>query len=81
MDHDRVHARQPTHDVERWSEGTVESVGTRDGHRVVTVRTESGETTDLVVTFAVYDLFVGRLDVEAGTSPVGERVWYRKRGE
>jgi len=81
MDHDRLHARQPTHDVERWSEGTVESVGTRDGHRVVTVRTESGGTTDLVVTFAVYDLFVGRLDVEAGASPVGERVWYRTRGE
>lgn len=81
MDHDRLHARRPAHDVERWSEGVVESVGTRDGHRVVTVRTEDGGTTDLLVTVAVYELFVGRLDVETGDSPVGQRVWYRKRGE
>ena len=80
MDHDRLHARRPTHDTERWSEGTVESVGTRDGHRVVTVRDADGATVDLVVTVAVYDLFVGRLDIETGDAPVGERVWYRKRG-
>jgi hypothetical protein len=46
----------------------------------VTVRTEGDETVDLVVTFAIRDLFLSRLDVEAGGSPVGETVWYRKRG-
>ncbi|WP_181691474.1 hypothetical protein [Natronomonas sp. LN261] len=87
MNHDRLHARKPTHDIGRWSSGVVESVGERDGHRVVTVRTaggehdrkEDGETVDLVVTFAVYELFLGRVETDGG-SPIGERVWYRKRG-
>ena len=35
---------------------------------------------ELVVTVAVRDLFVGRLDLGDGESPVGERVWYRKHG-
>jgi hypothetical protein len=33
-----------------------------------------------VITLAVRDLFVGRLPVDEGESPVGERAWYRKRG-
>jgi len=33
-----------------------------------------------VITLAVRDLFVGRLPIGDGESPVGERVWYRKRG-
>jgi hypothetical protein len=80
MDHDRIHARKPTHDLDRWSVGTVERVGERDGHCVVTVRTEDGESVDLTVTLAVRDLFLRRLDIEPEGSPVGERVWYRKRG-
>jgi len=80
MNHDRIHAREPTHDVERWSVGIVESVDEVDGHCVVTVRGEHGNTVDLVVTFAIRDLFVSRLDIADGDSPVGERVWYRTRG-
>mgnify|MGYP005847572683 CR=1 FL=1 len=80
MNHDRLHAREPTHDVDRWSRGVVESIGERDGHCVVTVRPEDGERVELVVTFAVRDLFISRLDIEDGASPVGERVWYRVRG-
>jgi len=80
MDHDRIHSRKPTHDIERWSTGTVESVGRRDGHCVVTVETDDGDTVELTVTFAVRDLFLDRLDTDEGDSPVGERVWYRKRG-
>jgi len=80
MDHDRIHARKPTHDLDRWSVGTVERVGERDGNCVVTVRTEDGESVDLTVTLAVRDLFLRRLDIEPEESPVGERVWYRKRG-
>ena len=96
MNHDRVHAREPSHHVDRWSEGVVESIGERDGHAVVTVRpvvSEGSEESrdgggaerdnapvELVITLAVRDLFVGRLPVEDGESPVGERVWYRKRG-
>ena len=80
MTHDRIHAREPTHHVDRWSVGTVERIGERDGHRVVAVRTADGETIELVVTLAVGDLFLRRLDIEEGESPVGERVWYREHG-
>ena len=77
MKHDRIHAREPSHHVDRWSVGTVEAAEERDGHCVVTVRPQDGEPVELVVTFAVRDLFASRLDAD---SPVGERVWYRKKG-
>ncbi|PSQ41364.1 hypothetical protein BRD07_05545 [Halobacteriales archaeon QS_9_68_42] len=77
MKHDRIHAREPSHHVDRWSVGTVEAVEERDGHCVVTVRPHDGNPVELVVTVAVRDLFVSRLDAD---SPVGERVWYRKKG-
>lgn len=78
--HDRIHAREPTQDPDRWSVGTIESLDQRDGHCVVTVRDDAGEAVELVVTLAVRDLFVGRLDIDEADSPVGERVWYRKHG-
>ena len=77
MNHDRIHAREPSHHVDRWSVGTVEAIEERDGHCVVTVRPQDGDPVELVVTIAVRDLFVSRLDAD---SPVGERVWYRKKG-
>jgi hypothetical protein len=80
MNHDRIHARAPDHDTERWSVGVVERVTERDGHCVVEVSTESGERVELIVTLAVRDLFVSRLDIEDGASPVGEKIWYRERG-
>lgn len=80
MNHDRIHARKPTHDIERWSTGVVAAVERRDGYCVVTVDADDGGTVELVVTVAIRDLFVSRLDIEDGDSPVGERVWYRKRG-
>jgi len=79
--HDRIHAREPDHDRDRWTEGTVLDTDERDSHYVVTVRGPESEAVDLVVTFAVRDLFLDRLPVEQGESPVGERVWYRKKGE
>jgi hypothetical protein len=93
VNHDRVHAREPSHHVDRWSVGIVESVGERDGHCVVTVRPAASgdgderaagepdaELVELTVTLAVRDLFVSRLAIADDESPVGERVWYRKRG-
>jgi len=80
MSHDRIHAREPTHDIDRWSTGTIDAIGQEDGHCVVTVETEDGETVDLVVTLAIRELFISRLDVDDGASPVGERVWFRKHG-
>ncbi|MXV64382.1 hypothetical protein GS429_20385 [Natronorubrum sp. JWXQ-INN-674] len=80
MTHDRIHARKPTHDIERWSVGTIRGIDDRDGHCVVTVETESGETVELVVTVAIRDLFVSRLDIADHESPVGEQIWYRQHG-
>ncbi|EMA60329.1 DUF7861 family protein [Halorubrum lipolyticum] len=96
MNHDRVHAREPSHHVDRWSVGVIESIDERDGHCVVTVRPVDSEegngenqvdegagddgAVELVITLAVRDLFVGRLPIGDGESPVGERAWYRKRG-
>ena len=80
MTHDRLHARKPTHDIDRWSTGTVENIEQRDGHCVVTVSDEDGDQVALTVTLAVRDLFVSRLDIPADGSPIGERVWYREHG-
>jgi hypothetical protein len=82
VDHDRIHARKPTHDIERWSTGILESLDRQDGHCVVEVRPEGDgdERVQLTVTLAVRDLFLDRLELEDGVSPVGERIWYRERG-
>ncbi|MBZ6496818.1 hypothetical protein [Natrinema longum] len=80
MSHDRIHARKPTHDIERWSVGTVERIDERDGHCVFEVQPDDGESVELIVTIAIRDLVVRRLDLEEDASPVGARVWYRKRG-
>ncbi|WP_137290224.1 DUF7861 family protein [Natronorubrum halophilum] len=80
MKHDRIHAREPTHHGDRWSVGTIQRLDERDGHCVVTVETDGGDTVELVVTVAIRDLFVSRLEVDSHESPVGETVWYRRRG-
>ncbi|ELY42363.1 DUF7861 family protein [Natronorubrum sulfidifaciens] len=80
MTHDRIHARKPTHHTERWSVGTIQRLETRDGHCVVAVDTEAGETVELIVTLAIRDLFLGRLPIDSDESPVGQRVWYRQHG-
>lgn len=80
MNHDRIHAREPTHDIERFSTGIIESIDHRDGHCFVTVATADDETVELVVKLAVRDLFLDRLETKDGASPNGERVWYRKHG-
>jgi len=80
MPHDRLHARKPTHDLERWSTGTIDSVEQRNGHCIVTVVDKDNERVELVITLAIRDLLLSRLDINDGESPVGERVWYRKHG-
>jgi len=80
MDHDRIHARRPNHHIERWSAGTIESVDQRNGHCVVSVQTGDDEVIEVTVTPAIRDLFLDRLDLAEGASPVGEQVWYRERG-
>ncbi len=80
MAHDRIHAREPTHDLERWSVGVIDGVEQRDGHGVFEVRTAAGDRIELVVTLAIQRLVISRLDLEEGESPVGSQVWYREHG-
>ena len=80
MTHDRIHAQKPDHHIERWSVGTIDTIEQRDGHCVVTVSTEDDDLVELVVTLAVRDLFVRRLELDESASPEGERVWFRKHG-
>jgi hypothetical protein len=85
---DRLHARPPTHDVERWTRGSVVGVEHPPGRVVVTVRPDAeGDGTEPVahrVSEAVYDLFVGRVadeDRADGDVCPGAPVWYRERGQ
>jgi hypothetical protein len=78
MPHDRVHAKEPTHDSDRWRTGSIEDVFERDGHGVFVV-TDGDEEFELTVTLAIRDLVLGRLDID-DESPVGSTVWYRRYG-
>ncbi len=77
--YDRIRAKRPTHDLEAWQVGTIERVDDRDGHCAVDVSTPDGQRVTLTVSPELRDLFVRRLDLEPGETPVGERVWYRRR--
>ena len=80
MSRDRIRARKPTTDVDRWTVGTVERTDSRDGNAVFEVRSDEGESVELVATAAIGKLVEKRLDLEVGESPVGARVWYRSGG-
>lgn len=75
--HDRIRAKPPATDVERWTEATVRAVRFDDDRAgyVVTV----GDDVEVRVTEAVFELFVGRLDrsVETPEDAVGATAWYR----
>jgi len=77
--HDRIHAREPTHNRAAWCVGTVRAARERDGHWAVTVETEEGGRVELTTTLAIRDLVRSRLP-EPEASPVGQRVWFRKKG-
>ncbi len=84
--HDRLHARPPTHDTDRWTEGRVVGVTHEAGGVVVSVRTAgaAGDTVELRVSDAVYDLFVRRVDPDDRTDgevDAGAPVWFRVRGQ
>lgn len=78
--HDRIPAREPTHDIERWSVWTIEHISERDGHGVFEVRSSEGEPVELIVTVATRELVSSRLDLDERESPVSTRVWYLEHG-
>jgi hypothetical protein len=77
--HDRIHARKPTHDVDRWDTGEIVRLFERDGHCIVVVD-DGGTEVELRVTLAIRDLFVRRLDLGENETLVGSRIWYREHG-
>lgn len=92
MNHDRIHAREPSHDADDWQTGTIREVGTRDGHVVFWVTPEPDreptldpdadtgtEPVELVVTTAIRDLVLRRLPGDSD-DPIGQRVWFKRRG-
>ena len=79
MVHDRIHAREPTHDRQRWDTGVITAITERDGHCVFTV--EDDEEFELTVTLAIRDLVLSRLDLDEGASPIGSKVWFRRHGQ
>jgi hypothetical protein len=84
--HDRLHARPPSHDTDRWTEGRVVDVTHDHGSVVVTVRAAGAtdDPVDLRVSDAVYGLFVERVDPEDRTDgevTPGAPVWFRVRGQ
>lgn len=76
---DRLRARPPTTEVDRWREGVVRSVDA-EGRRV-TVRVAPPDDLPVAVTVteAIFDLFCSRLPIEvaSATDLVGQRVWFR----
>ena len=73
---DRVRAKPPTTEVDRWQEGVVRAVRFDDHERRYTVVVEpsDGDRVGVTVSESIYDLFTGRID---GDEPVGETVWFR----
>lgn len=71
--HDRLRAKPPTTEVDRWRSGTVVAVRAVGSGREVVVET-GGERVTVSVTDAVFELFSGRVDAP---DPVGETVWFR----
>jgi hypothetical protein len=74
--HDRIRAKPPATEPDRWQEAVVRSVRFDDHeHRyTVTVAVADGDTVEVTVSESLYDLFTGRLDA---ADPVGETVWVR----
>lgn len=73
---DRIRARPPATDVDRWWEGVVREVRFDEHeHRyTVTVEPDDGDPVEVTLSESLYDLFTGRLDAD---EPVGETVWVR----
>lgn len=74
MVNDRIRAKPPTTDVDRWRRGTVRGVEEAGGEVRVTVESEDGDRVAVTVTPAVYDLFAGRV---AAGDPVEEQAWFK----
>ena len=72
MNHDRIHAQKPDHDLNRRSVGTIDTIAQQDGHCVVTVSTEDDDLVELVVTLAIQNLFERPLGLVDGESATGD---------
>ncbi len=74
---DRIRAKPPATEADRWTETTIRAVRFDDtqGQYVITVT----DGTEVRVSQAVFELFVGRLErpVDTPEDAVGATAWYR----
>lgn len=80
MADDRIRAKEPNKRVDRWNKGQIGDVLNEHGRYKIIVETESDQH-ELSVSSAIYDLFTGRLEIEDEETPVGETVYFIKKGE
>lgn len=75
--YDRIRAKPPATDVDRWTEATVRAVRFDGDHGRYVVTVDDGS--EVRVKEAVFELFAGRLDraVESPEDVVGATAWYR----
>lgn len=76
---DRLRAKPPTTDIDRWREGTVRSVDAEGSRVTVRVAPSDDSPVAVTVTEAVFELFCGRLPTKVASAEdvVGQRVWFK----
>ena len=74
---DRIRAKPPATDADRWTETTVRAVRFDDTHGRYAVTVADG--TEVTVSRALFELFAGRLErpVDDPEDAVGATAWYR----
>ena len=75
---DRLRAKPPTTDTESWTRCTVRQVTTEDGGVRVSVDPPAGDSVDLQLSEAQFELFTGRIEDPGGGSSgaIGTTAWY-----
>jgi len=65
----------------RLRQPTIMTSSARGPRSLDSMSNSTDEPVELVLTLAFRDLFLSRLDINDGESPVGEEIWYRKHGD
>lgn len=80
MSEDRIRAKEPKREKDRWQKGEIVDSFLENGRRKILVEARSDEY-KLDISNAIYDLFTGRLDISDDETPVGETVYFIDKNE
>lgn len=72
MGEDRIRAKKPVQNIERWNSGEIVRISNEDGKYKINLSTES-DNIDLIVSESIYELFTRRLESD---NPIGEDVFF-----